>query len=251
MLAKLPFKGTLLNTFTVIVGSLIGLALGRAVPSAWQDVVQAGIGLVVLGVGIQMFLKTKNVLIVVASIALGAILGLALGITPALENVAESFRKLLNSEGSFNLGFITASVLYCVGPMTLLGCMQDGIEGKSELLQLKSLLDGITSIFFAASMGFGVLASAATVLVVQGLLTVLARFLKPIASSPAAIDEASATGGVIMLAIGLGLTQIKSIPAETFLPALFLAPATVLIAARFKKTETSKTEKAVQFSDGP
>ena len=164
----MSIKGTLLNTATVVIGSLVGLSAKSLLLPEWQTLVQAGIGLVTIGVGIGMFLKSRNVLFVVGSITFGGILGAWMGIDVGLDRLAEGFRQLVGGEGDFNLGFVTASILYCVGPMTLLGCIQDGIEGKSELLRLKSMLDGITSVFFAASMGVGVLASAATVLVFQG-----------------------------------------------------------------------------------
>lgn len=238
-------RGTLLNTFTVVLGSLIGLGLGNTLPAQWQETVQTGIGLVVICVGVSMFLKSKNFLVVVGAIAVGGILGAWWGIDVGLNNLSEWFRVVVKGQGEFNKGFVTASVLYCVGPMTLLGCMQDAIEKKIELLGLKSMLDGTVSIFLAAGSGVGVLASAATVLVFQGLLTLLARFLKPIAEHPEAMDEATATGGAIMVAIGFGLTGIKDIAAELFLPSLFLAPTAVLVG----KAWTTRRKKESPAAD--
>ncbi len=235
----MKFGGTLLNTFTVIFGSIVGLLIGGLIPVGWQPIIQGAIGLVTLGAGMSMFLKSKNMLIVVSAVTIGGIIGLALGISAGFAQLAENFRNLVGGDGNFNEGFIAASVLYCVGPMTLLGCIEDGIKGKSELLRLKSVLDGVTSVFFASSLGVGVLASAATVFVVQGVLTALARFLRPVADHPDAMGEATATGGILMLAIGFGLIGVKSIPAETFLPALFMAPAIVLVTDRVGKRKNS------------
>ncbi|MCE9559275.1 MAG: DUF554 domain-containing protein, partial [Armatimonadetes bacterium] len=127
---------------------------------------------------------------------------------------------------------ITTSILFCVGPMTILGCLQDRLEGKIEILAMKSLLDGVASIFFAAVSGPAVLVTALVVLVVQGVLTMLATPLKAIATEEV-VNEAAATGGVLLLAIGFGLAKIAKIPAETYLPALLISPViTSFIAKR-------------------
>ena len=233
---RLPFRGTLLNTLTVVLGSLLGLALGRALPDGLQGLALTGLGLVTVGLGVKMFLSGRNVLVVAASVAIGGVLGKLIGIDVGVASLAELARQLLGSEGGFNEGFVTASVLYCVGPMTLLGCIQDGLERKIDLLSLKSLLDGIASVFLAATspaFGAGVLASAAVVLVVQSLFTALARPLQRVAERRELIDEATAAGGAMMLAVGLGLLQIKKIPTEVFLPGLVLAP---VLASRFERT---------------
>jgi uncharacterized membrane protein YqgA involved in biofilm formation len=191
-----------------------------------------GLGLVTVGLGVKMFLSGRNVLVVAASVAVGGVLGKFMGIDVGLASLAA-----LGSEGGFNEGFVTASVLYCVGPMTLLGCIQDGLERRIDLLSLKSLLDGIASVFLAATspaFGAGVLASSAVVLVVQSLFTALARPLQKIAERRELIDEATATGGAMMLAVGLGLLQIKKIPTEVFLPGLVLAP---ILAYRFERPQ--------------
>ncbi len=224
----MPFRGTLLNTLTVVVGSLIGWRVGEGIPGNLQQVALTGIGLVTLGLGLQMFLKTRNVLIVAATVALGGVLGAWIGIDVGLANFAEWARRTLGGHGTFNEGLITASVLFCVGPMTLLGCIQDGVEHKIDLLAIKSLLDGMSSLFLSAALGVGVLASAAVVLVVQGLLTAFARPMRGVADKPHIMSEAYAAGGAIILAIGLGLVGAKKIATEVYLPALALAP---LVAA--------------------
>ncbi|MFW5697100.1 MAG: DUF554 domain-containing protein [Fimbriimonadaceae bacterium] len=224
MWKRLPARGTLLNTATVVVGSLIGLAIGRNAPDDLQQIALVGLGLVTMGIGIKMFLETKNILVAAISVGLGGVLGALLGIDVGLNNLAEWARATLGGEGTFNEGLITASVLFCVGPLTLLGCIQDGIEGKIDLLSLKSTLDLVAATFLAATLGVGVLVAAAVVLVFQGSLTFLARPLRRVAEDPKLIAEASAAGGALMLAIGLGLAGVKRFPTELFLPALVLAP---------------------------
>ena len=235
-IASLPGRGTILNTITVIVGSLIGLAIGNALPGDAQTLVQNSFGFITMLIGISMFLKGKNVLITLIAVALGGICGMVLGITAGLDWIAVQLKTFAPGESQFNEGLITATILYCIGPMTLLGCLQDALERKIELLSIKSMLDGITSIFFAATMGIGVLFSAIIVLVFQGLLTLLAGFLRPMAKKPEYLDEISAVGGVMMVSIGLGLAGIKNFPTEQLLPALFFAPGLVWVAAQITKS---------------
>ncbi len=242
---QLPMRGTVLNTVTVVVGATLGLLIGQHLPSSLQSVALGGIGLVVVGIAMKMFFETKNVLVVAAAVALGGVIGKLIGIDVALASCAEWARGILGgSDHSFNDGLVTATVLFCIGPMTLMGCIQDGLERKIELLGLKSVLDGISSLFLAAvsvSFGKGVLASAAMVFVIQGALTLLARPLQPIAKNPNVIAEATAAGGAMMLAIGLGLLKVpvvQSLPKEVYLPALILAP---LLAAVFERRKGDAT----------
>lgn len=231
---RLPLRGTLLNTATVIIGSLIGLAIGGSLPVACKDIAVVALGLVTLVLGIKMALDTKNILVVLGAIALGGVLGVLLGIQPFIDGMAENIRKAVGGSGRFNEGLISASVLFCVGPMTLLGCIKDGLEKDIELLAIKSTLDGISAIFFAASMGVGVLLSAVAVLVIQGGITLAAKSLKPLTDRPNLVREASAAGGLILIAIAINMLDIKKIGSAAFIPALFLAP---LFAHFFVKEE--------------
>ena len=221
---RLPARGTLLNTLTVLVGSTLGLVLRTTIPENLKPFFLSALGLVTVSMGIKLFLETKNVLIVAVYVVLGGAIGKMLGIDIGLEHLAEWARGVLGGGGTFNEGLITASVLFCVGPMTLLGCMKDGLERDIELLAFKSTMDGVASIFFAAALGSGVLASAAIVLVFQGALTLMAGTLKPLAEDKRLLAETTAAGGPILLSIGLSLLAITKIPSEVFLPALVLAP---------------------------
>lgn len=234
-------RGTLLNTATVLVGALLGLALAGVLPSAWKEVALTGLGLVNLVMGMRMALRSKNLLIMAGSLALGGILGAALGITPGLQAFADWARTMVGGGGRFNEGLLTTSILFCVGPMVILGCLEDGLEGKIDLLAMKSLLDGIAAIFFAAALGGGVVVTALVVLVFQGLLTLCARPLRPLAQNEDALAELSGVGGALLLAIGLGLAGIKAIPTETYLPALVIAPAMVMVGQRFRRNAGNAT----------
>ncbi|MEI8282232.1 MAG: DUF554 domain-containing protein [Armatimonadota bacterium] len=225
-------KGTYLNTATVAAGSLIGLAIGKLIPEAAQNIALNGLGLVTLGIGVKMFLGSKNVLIVAASIAIGGVLGLLLGIHVGLVHLADWVKHSVGGAGTFSEGFVASCVLFCIGPMTLLGCIQDGLEGRSELLHLKSTMDGVAAVFFAASLGIGVLFSAAFVLIFQGLLTLAAKPLAPLRNDESLLAELTGTGGPIMMAIGLNLLKIKEIPTANYLPALALAPLIVICSRR-------------------
>lgn len=231
-------RGTLLNTATVLGGSAVGLAIGRQLPVAYEHIALQGLGLVTFGIGMRMFLQTKNPIVVAIAIAAGGCLGLAIGLAAGLDSVAEWAHRLVGggSDGaSFTTGLVAASILFCVGPMTVLGCVQDGLEGNIELLSLKSTMDGVAAIFLAATFGFGVLFSAAIVLIFQGLLTLLARPLAPLTKIPDLISELSATGGAMMLAIGLGLLEVVKIQVVSYLPALFLAPLVAIALKRLVK----------------
>lgn len=232
-------RGTLLNTATVVVGAALGLLVGAAVPHQYEQIALSGIGLVVLGIGVKLFLESKNVLYVTGAIAFGGILGTALGIDAGLQALTESVRSTLGGGKHFNEGLIGASLLFCVGPMTVLGCIQDGLEGNYQLLSVKSALDGVAGFFLATALGrdggFGVLLSAVVVLVVQGALTLLARPLKPVAEDAELLAEATGTGGVMMLAIGLRLLELKMLPVANYLPALVLAPLFVKLSRLRRK----------------
>jgi uncharacterized membrane protein YqgA involved in biofilm formation len=227
VLARLPYRGTILNTLTVLVGSLVGLAIGGAMPPELKAVAMTGIGLVVLAMGVKMFLETKNVLVPTMSIVGGGLIGALIKLDVGVDNASEWLRQILGGGENFNAGLITASVIFCVGPLTLLGCVEDGLERKIDLLAFKSTLDGIGAVFFAATMGAGVLASAGVVLVVQGLITLFAKPLKPLAQNPQLASEATAAGGVIMIAIGCSsglLGILRDVRTEIYLPALVIAP---------------------------
>ncbi|MEI7576801.1 MAG: DUF554 domain-containing protein [Armatimonadota bacterium] len=217
-------KGTFVNTGTVVLGSALGLLVGRLLPTNAQDIALSGIGLVNLALGVKMFLPSKNLILVAACIAIGGILGMLIGVQASLESLSIWAKDVVGGRGRFSEGLLTASILFCVGPMTILGCIQDGLEGRSELLGLKSTLDGVAAFFLAASLGVGVLFSAVIVLLVQGTITLLASRLKWLRENEELLNEFTAVGGLMILSIGISLLGLKQLPTANYLPGLLLVP---------------------------
>jgi uncharacterized membrane protein YqgA involved in biofilm formation len=232
-------KGTLINTGTVVVGSTLGLMVGQLLPANAQDIALSGIGLVNLALGVKMFLPSKNLILVAACIALGGILGLLLGVQSGLEALSVWAKEVVGGRGKFSEGLLTASILCCVGPMTILGCIQDGLECRSELLGLKSTLDGVAGFFLAASLGVGVLFSAVVILVFQGMITLLASRLKWLREDEELLNEFTAVGGLMILSIGISLLGLKQMPTANYLPGLLMVPVLHRSYLAFKRYKTS------------
>ncbi len=233
-------KGTLLNTATVAAGATIGLLAGHWIPESYQDVAMHGLGLVVCGLGIKMFLKSRNSIVPAIAVAVGGIVGLALGIHSGIEHFSEWARSQAGGEAKgFSDALITTFVVFCVGPMTLLGCIKDGLEGDIELLALKSTLDGIVAVFFAITGGVAVYVTAILLFLFQGGLTLLARPLKPLVQDHLLIDEIEAAGGAILVGIGIHLIGLADLHTANYTPALVLAP---LVAIGFKRLEGAKVK---------
>jgi uncharacterized protein len=218
--------GTLINTATVIVGSTVGTFLRSRFPDRVRQMVVWGVGLVSLVIGLQMSLSTKNILVVLGSLLTGGIIGELIGLEEGLKKVGDKLQAKLSTEkdSTFSKGFVTSSLLFCVGPMTILGSIQDGLSGDYTLLATKSILDGFASLALAASMGWGVLFAALTVLIYQGSLTLGAGLVKTLLTEPM-VAEMTATGGTLILAIGLNLLDLTAIRVANFLPGLVVAPA--------------------------
>lgn len=235
-------RGTLLNTATVAAGGIIGMIVGKNLPPDYQTVAITGLGLVTVGLGIKQFLGTKNLIVVAVSLVLGGLLGQLLQLQHGIDLFADWAKHTFAGDGTarFQETIITLSVLYCVGPMTLLGCMQDALEKKIDLLAIKSTLDGIVALFFAASLGkdaVAVLIVAGVVLIIQSMITMLARQLKPLAENEEMMNETSATGGLMLVAIGLGLLELKKIPTATYVPALFITPLIIWIIQKRQRMQ--------------
>ena len=231
--------GTLLNIATVLIGGSIGLLFGARIPERFKSTVIAGLGLFTAAMGLQMFLKTTNPLIVLGALLIGALLGEWGRIEDGLHNLGaileRRFARDDSADGSarFIRGFLTASLLFCVGPMTILGSIQDGLTGDYNLLAVKSVLDGFAALAFASTLGMGVLFSIIVILVFQGGISLLAFQLSAIVTDPM-LAEMTATGGVILFALALSsLLEIKKIRVGNFLPALFVAPLIVWILSLF------------------
>jgi uncharacterized protein len=232
--------GTFINVAAILVGSGLGVLFGSHLSEHLKATVIAGMGIFTAAVGMQMFLKTESALVVLGALILGAILGEWLGIEDWLQNLGKWLEKRFsgNPEGNsdhFVRGFLTASVLYCTGPMAILGSISDGLRGDYVTLSIKSVLDGFLSVAFASTLGIGVAFSALPVSVYQGSISLLAAQLNAIVST-AMMNEMTATGGVLLIGVGVSsILEIKKIRVGNFLPALIIAPAIVYILSLFTK----------------
>ena len=242
------FNGTAVNTVTVLLGSGCGLLLGPRISPRFNHIVLSGLGLVTLGIGFDAaLLDFRDIvgryrlavaagptlgahlaLVVVGSLLLGGLIGTALRLQVRIEGLGEFLRRRFAaaSESDVARGFLTASVIFCVGPLTFLGCLANGAQGDPSLIYVKSLLDGFCSVALAATLGLGVLFSAAVVLVFQGGLVLIAYLLA--ADEPTlGVELMNCVGGYILLGTGLLLLEIKTLPLADYLPGIFLPPVLV------------------------
>ena len=231
--------GTIINIITILIGSALGILFGSRLPERLKNTVTAGPGLFTLSIGISMFLKSEEALIVLGGLLIGAVLGEWWKIEEGLENlgvwIEAKVGKNKNSTESdrFIRGFMTASLLFCIGPLTILGSIQDGLSGNYELLAVKSVLDGFASLAFASTLGIGVAFSVFVVLIYQGGISLLAAQLDSFITEPMMI-EMTAVGGVILIGLAISsLLEIKKIRVGSFLPALAVAPFIVWILSFF------------------
>lgn len=254
-----------MNVLTVVIGSAIGLALGHRLPQRTRDTVTDGLGLVTLLIGALSAVEVTSavlsdavgpsapVLIVLGAVLLGGIIGSLLDIEARLAGAGGALRTVLTRRGRrgaaavtgpedptadaararFVEGFVTSSLVFCVGPLTILGSLSDGLGRGADQLILKAVLDGFASIAFAASLGLGVMASAVSVAVIQGLLTLLGALLGAVIPEPH-LAAITATGGLLLLGVGLRLLGIKQVPVGNLLPALLVAPLLVALVVAFR-----------------
>lgn len=256
--------GTAFNVATVLVGSSIGVALGHRLPAHTRDVVTDGLGLVtllvaalsaaaVLDAAVEPALGAAGVLVVLGSVLIGGIVGSLLRIEVRLEGLGDSIRRRLTRsrlpvdvevdgsladpepqpESTFVEGFVTASLVFCVGPLAILGSLSDGLGLGTDQLALKAVMDGFAAIAFAATLGWGVAASALVVAVYQGSLTIVGALLGSVLSA-AQIAMITATGGLLLVGIGLRLLRIRHVPVGDLLPALLVAPVLTAIVAALR-----------------
>jgi len=222
----IPGLGTALNTGTVLVGATVGLTLGRVIPDSLHRTIRAAIGLFVAVIGIRMALETRNPLVLLVSVLIGVVIGELLRLDAGVQAIGSWAERRIgrgDEPGRVSLAFITTSLIFCVGPLTVLGSFLDGTKGDITLLAIKSTLDGVTSIVFAATLGWGVILSAGSVLLVQGSLTLIA-FLVHASLTDLETAELTAAGGIAVLGIALSLLELKAIKVANFLPALVVAP---------------------------
>jgi uncharacterized membrane protein YqgA involved in biofilm formation len=232
--------GTFINVAAILIGGTIGLIFGARIPERFKNTVIAGMGLFTAAMGLQMFFKSGNQLIVLGAIIIGAMLGEWIGIEDWLQTLGQTLEKRFSRDtetgagSKFVRGFMVSSLLFCIGPMAILGSIQDGLSGDYKLLAVKSTLDGFASIAFASTLGIGVMFSSLIILVYQGGISLLANQLNAIVTDPM-MAEMTATGGVILMGVAFNnLLEIKKIRVGNFLPALAIAPLIVWVLSLFK-----------------
>jgi uncharacterized membrane protein YqgA involved in biofilm formation len=246
--------GTLINAGTVLLGTAVGTVLGDRLPERIRTIVMDGLGLVVLVVGIGEAFEVFRpplislvqgtasggvpVLIVLGSILVGGIIGELIGVERSLTAAGDALKRRFGSgQARFTEGFVVASLVFCVGPLTVLGSLRDGLSGDYSLLAIKAMLDGFAALAFSSALGWGVGFSVLTILVYQGGLSLLAGAVAGAVADPAhspAIAAVTATGGLLIIAIGLRLLRVREIPVANLLPALALAPLAVLAVERLR-----------------
>ena len=216
--------GVLVNTGTVILGALLGLLLKKGLPQKMANALTTAVGLAVLYIGIDGALEGHNTLVLVLSLAIGALIGTLLDLDRRVHALGDKIEKLAtkgNGNGKLAEGFVSASLLFCVGAMTVVGSLQSGLSGNHEMLFTKSILDFISSIVLASALGAGVLLSSVSVLVLQGSIALLAQFIAPYLGEYA-VAEMTCAGSVLIIALALNLLKITDIKIMNFLPAVFL-----------------------------
>ncbi len=226
--------GTIVNTLAIVVGASLGILFRNGIPEKSKTTVLQGIGLAVILVGINMAVKADNELIIIISLALGALLGEMMKIDYYLNSFAEKLEKLVGAgrptEGNFVKGFVSASLIFCIGAMAIMGSLEGGLTGTYKILYVKSALDFVTSVILGSSLGIGVAFSSIPVLVYQGTITLLAWAIKPFLTD-SVILYMTATGGLLIIGIGINVLGIKEINVANLLPAIFIAVFVTMAAA--------------------
>ena len=230
-------SGTLLNAGTVLVGGLLGTFLGDRLPERIRDAVVRGIGLFVVVMGVKFAIDTASLLYLLGSILVGGVVGTVAGIDRALTAFGAMLQRRFaraDTPSTVSEAFVTAAIVFCVGPLTFLGSIQNGLTGDASLLVIKSVLDGFTAVALSAALGWGVLLTIGVILVYQGGLALGAAGLAH-ALSDAQLREMNAVGGLLILGVGLKLLSVRDVKVADYLPAILVAPALVAIVARAKE----------------
>lgn len=226
--------GTIINVAAILLGSILGILFGGRLSNQLKSTVVLGMGLFLLGMGLQMFLKTENSLVVLGALVFGTLLGEWWRIEDGLKKFGEFLESRFSREADdvsnrFIRGFMTASLLFAIGPIGILGSIQDGLSGDYNLLVVKSVIDGFVSIAFASTLGIGVAFSSLIIFVYQGAISLMAIQLDAIVTT-SMMNELTATGGILLIGIGISnLLEIKKIRVGNMLPALLIAPLIVWV----------------------
>jgi len=221
--------GTYVNTLVIILGSILGLLIKNGLKEKYKTIVMNGVGLSVLFIGISTtlngILNGGEPILFIISIVIGGLIGEFIDIDLRLNRLGDSLQNRVGRGGEHNIakGFVTASLIFCVGTMAILGSLESGLQGKHDMLYAKSVLDGVTSIILTSTLGIGVIFSSIAVLIYQGSITLLAKFIEPVLTVET-IREISIIGGILIFSLGLNLLNIKKIKTANYLPAILIPP---------------------------
>ena len=216
--------GTLVNTGAIIIGGSLGLLFRKGIPSKLTDTIMNGLALCVLYIGFTGALKGENSLVIIFSMVIGAVIGECLDLDERVNQLGlwlERKFKKVDSKTSISEGFVTASLLFCVGAMAIIGALQDGLVGNYDMLLTKSMLDGVSAVIFASTLGIGVILSGAFVLTYQGSISLLAGVLAPFLTD-SVINEMTCVGSLLIIALGFNVLKITHIKIMNLVPAIFI-----------------------------
>jgi len=221
--------GTLLNAATVLIGGLVGTVVGDRLPERLRENVVRGVGLFVTAMGVKFAIDTTNLLYMLGAILLGGIIGSFVGVDARLDQLGEALQRRFTRGGTSTVAeaFVTAAIVFCVGPLTFLGSIRNGLAGDASLLTVKSVLDGFTAIALAATLGWGVLLTVPLILLYQGGLALGASLFAGVLSD-LQLREMSAVGGLLLMGVGLKLLDIRDVKVADFLPAIIVSPLVVV-----------------------
>lgn len=228
-----------MNTVAILVGGIVGLLVNKGIPKRFSGAIMTGIGLCTMFIGISGALQGENPIILVISIVSGVATGTALKIDKRINSLGEKIEKRFSVSGegeeksTIAQGFVTASLLFCVGAMAVIGSINSGLTGDHSIIFTKSTLDLIAAAMLAVSLGAGVLFAAASVFIYQGLLVLLSQLLRPLLDNPSILAEMNCAGSVIIIALGLNLIGVTKIKVADFLPAIVFSPIIVAILGMF------------------
>ena len=230
-------SGTLLNALTVLVGGLLGTVLGDRLSERLRENAVNAVGLFTLAMGTKFAIDTSNLLYMLGSIVIGGVIGSLWGVDRRLSELGAALQRRVASRGGGGTvaeAFVTASIVFCVGPLTFLGSIQNGLTGDASLLAIKSVLDGFTAIALAATLGWGVLLTIPVILLYQGGLALGASLFAGLLSD-LQLREMSAVGGLLIIGVGLKLLNIRDVKVADYLPAILVAPLLVAAVVRIKE----------------
>jgi len=220
--------GTIYNAAAILLGTLLGVTIGRRLPYKVKDMVSQSISLIVVLIGLQMAITASNIIMIMISLVIGSMIGQALEIEERFARIIDRMTKKILPQGNLQEGFITATLIFCVGPMAVTGALTSGLLGNHEVLITKSILDGTTSAVLASGVGAGVGLAAIPVFLYQGTITLMANFMQEVLSQ-SLIQELTATGGLLITGIGLNLLGVTRLPVGNMLPALVIIVLLLLI----------------------